>query len=291
MDGAAPAAGTVRLAYAKWPTGEETASDVRALTPPPLRTWLWAQAGVLLLWLPWSWSFVIQSSGVYHQFWIQPPMPHTVAAAFIALLNDSLPPSLPLLWVALGYALLLLLGAVHLRKRLPLLLLLFTLALTPVLGELLVSLRRPIFYDRTLIWITLPLFLLLAFGVVQVRPKLLGGLTLALLCMVNLLSLQNYYQTFQKEQWREAAATLARQVQPDDLILFNATWVQIPFDYYFRRYDLPVAQHSAPVDLFDPGVLEPIMSEDDLPRLCSLLKGHDRVWLVYSHYWCTDSRG
>ncbi len=150
------------------------------------------------------------------------------------------------------------------------------------------SLRRPIFYDRTLIWTTIPLYLLLAFGLLQLRFKTLivGGLVL--LCAVNLLSLQNYYQNFTKEQWREAAASAAGQVRDGDLILFNATWVQIPFDYYFRHFDRAVTEHGVPVDLFDRGVLEPRMAESDLPRLQSLVRDQQRVWLVYSHDWYTD---
>jgi hypothetical protein len=271
----------------KWPAAEET-TNIRSFTPPPLRAWLPAQGGVLLLWLPWSYSFMVQSIGVYNQFWIQAPTLATVASAFQTLLNDFLPPRLPAALVWAGYALLLVLGAVHLRKRLPVLALLLALVLTPVLGELLVSLRRPIFYDRTLIWITLPLYLLLAFGLTQLRPRplLIGGL--ALLCTVSLLSLQNYYDNFQKEEWREAAADLAQAVQTNDLILFNATWVQIPFDYYFRRFALPVTEHGAPVDLFDGGALEPQMTAADLPRLRSLVQNRERVWLVYSHDWYTD---
>jgi len=42
------------------------------------------------------------------------------------------------------------------------------------------------------------------------------------------------YTTFQNEEWYEAA-DLAWQARAGDLILFNATWVQIQFDYYFRR--------------------------------------------------------
>jgi hypothetical protein len=85
---------------------------------------------------------------------------------------------------------------------------------------------------------------------------------------------------------------VAERVDPGDLILFNATWMQIPFDYYFHRLsDAPVVEHGAPVDLFDRGVLEPKMAESDLPRLRSLIDGHGRVWLVYSHNWYTDPDG
>jgi len=67
--------------------------------------------------------------------------------------------------------------------------------------------------------------------------------------------------------------------------------VQIPFDFYFRFHNRPVAEHGVPVDLFDRGILEPKMAEDDLPRLRALIRGHERVWLVYSHDWYTDPQG
>ena len=58
---------------------------------------------------------------------------------------------------------------------------------------------------------------------------------------------------------------MAQRIEPGDTILFNATWVQIPFEYYFRHYDIDADLRGAPVDLFDRGVLEPKMTEDDIP--------------------------
>ncbi len=270
-------------------TSRATDSSVQAFSPPAFRNWLWAQVGAFLFWCPWALPSIVQSIGVYNQFWISAPTIFTVTDAVRALLNDFTPQFLDRLGIVwLGLVLLLVLGGLYLRRRLSVLAFLLVLLLTPVLGELLVSLRRPIFYDRTLIWATIPLYLLLAFGLLQLRFKavIYGGLVL--LCAVNLLSLQNYYQNFTKEQWREAAASAAGQVRDGDLILFNATWVQIPFDYYFRHFDRPVTEHGVPVDLFERGVLEPRMAESDLPRLQSLVRNQQRVWLVYSHDWYTD---
>ncbi len=262
---------------------------VRAFSPPALRNWLWAQVGAFLFWCPWALPAVVQSIGVYNQFWIPTPTLDTVINAVGALLNDFTPQFLGRLGIVwLGMVVLLALGGLYLRRRLSVLAFLLVLLLTPLFGELLVSLRRPIFYDRTLIWAAIPLYLLLAFGLLRLRFKVLiyGGLVL--LCAANLLSLQNYYQNFTKEQWREAAASVASQVREGDLILFNATWVQIPFDYYFRHFDRSVTEHGVPVDLFDRGVLEPKMAESDLPRMTSLVRDQQRAWLVYSHDWYTD---
>jgi hypothetical protein len=210
-----------------------------------------------------------------------------------AFLSAFLPQRVCLPEVVWGlYGVLVLLGLVQFRRRPARLALLLVLFVTPFVGEWLVSLRRPIFYDRTLIWASLPLYLLLAAGLRQLRyrPYVLAALLMVL--TVNGLSLREYYAHFEKEQWDDAAALVAGRVEPGDLILFNATWMQIPFDYYFHRLsDVPVVEHGVPVDLFDRSILEPKMAESDLPTLRGLVGDRERVWLIYSHNWYTDPQG
>ena len=66
-------------------------------------------------------------------------------------------------WMALYFGLAIL-GILRLRRSLALWLLV-SLLVVPIAVALLVSLRRPIFYDRTLIWITLPYYALMAAGI------------------------------------------------------------------------------------------------------------------------------
>jgi len=98
-----------------------------------------------------------------------------------------------------------------------------------------------------------------------------------------------------KEDWSTAAGYVAYFAEKDDLVLFISNFVEIPFDYYFKpyekQYSLQVVKHGVPLDLFDSGILEPKMTDSDLPRLISLLSGHNRVWLVYSHDSYTDPMG
>jgi hypothetical protein len=169
--------------------------------------------------------------------------------------------------------------------------LLLTLFLTPLVGELLVSLRRPIFYDRTLIWATIPLYVLLAAGIAGPRRWSYILAVTAILVAANGVSLREYYGNFRKEGWKEAAAYVSQQEREGDLILFNASWAQIPFDFYFRAAREPVAEHGLPADLFERGILEPKMAPEDLPRLGDLIRDKARVWLVYSHDWYTDPQG
>jgi len=278
--------------YASGRVRGQQGRNARDLSPPSPRNWLAAQAGVGLLWLPWLPAFAVQAMGVYREFWLPAPTLETVAGVVSAFVSDFLAPG-PAAAVAMGalYAGLALAGWMHFRRRPACVGFLAAVFLTPFVGEWLVSLRRPIFYSRTLIWASIPLYILLAAGACRQRRSVAVAVV-TLMLSINGLSLREYYVNFEKEAWDQAAAFVAEQVEPDDLILFNATWAQIPFDYYFHReYNGPVAERGLPVDLFDRSVLEPRMHESDLPRLRTLIQAHRRVWLVYSHDWYTDPEG
>ncbi len=287
------------------------------------RRWVRGQLLALILWLPWSIPFMIQARVVDQQFWIQPPTFGTVIDVLhsfnFALLPDWF--SLFHLWDVVYWGLAAL-GVYQLRRTPARALLLLSLCLTPVIGELLVSLRRPIFSEHTLIWATLAYYMLLAVGMRSLgklnlslplafkaessrgiaangnqsesphKPWAVGraaqSMALMLVLGLSLLSLSNYYIYFQKEEWAKAADYVAQNAAPGDLILFNATWIQLPFEYYFRHYRTDVELHGLPVDLFDRGVIEPKMTTADLPAMRNLLLNHPRVWLVYSHDWYTD---
>ncbi len=285
------------------------------------RRWLIFQGVAVLLWMPWAWPFVVQSLGVDRQFWIWPPTAgmiwDTLRNFNFAFLAGDLP--FQAVWMAL-YAGLFLFGVWRLRRSSSLWLLL-SLLFVPIAIALLVSLRRPIFYDRTLIWLTLPYYTLIAAGIraigervgkkkegtqiaqiTQIAQKKTGFVNLrsnastlaqvgvlAIVLFLSGLSLTGYYFWFEKEGWDEAAAYIAQNAQPDDLIIFNATWVQIPFEYYYRHYNLETELRGLPVDLFDRGVLEPLMEASDIPHLHELVDNRPRLWLVYSHDWYTDA--
>lgn len=269
------------------------------LHAPSLRNWLIAQAGILLLWSPWLGAFIHQVSGVLEQFWIPAPDTRTVIQALMTFLNASTPTpgqtGDPPAWMWIPYAVALGLGLWHFWKKPARWLLLATLFTVPFVGELLVSIRRPIFYDRTLIWITIPLFLLLAAGIAQLRYRFLILAALGVFGANNLFAVSDYFRFLVKEDWHTAAGYVANFAEPQDLVLFNGNWVQIPFDYYFREYEdlysIEVEKRGLPEDMFASGVLEPVMTENDLPRLQALLTGRDRAWLVYSHDWYTDPQG
>jgi hypothetical protein len=263
------------------------------LQAPSFWNWVKAQIGILFLWGVWIIPFIKQASVIYQKFWIPAPTWDAVIHVLKFFLNASAPMPAgldPVLWSA--YVLVLCLGIVHFRKRISLFFFLATLFAVPFLGELIVSLRRPIFYDRTLIWTTIPLFLLLAAGIAQLRFRFLIVVVIGILGTINLFSASDYLRFYQKEDWSTPAGYVAKFAETGDLVLFNSNFVEIPFDYYFKpfeeQYSIQVIKQGVPLDLLESGSLEPIMTTNDIPALNSLLREHDRVWLVYSHNSYTD---
>ena len=212
-------------------------------------------------------------------------------------------------------------AAVLLNDSRAVVVLLVCLFALPHIIALLVSLHRPIYAERPLIWTTLPYLMLVAAGISTLDSQVLrrfphpgsgsegkaavagkghyagllptvrwGAQVVIVLAVLTLsgLSLNGYYFWFQKEGWDKAATHVAEQAEPGDLIVFNATWVQIPFEYYYRRFGLDTELKGLPVDLFERGVLEPKMTESDAPFIQQLIDGRERIWLVYSHDWYSD---
>jgi mannosyltransferase len=166
--------------------------------------------------------------------------------------------------------------------------------LIPLAGEIIVSLVwRPVLATRTLIWTTIPFYLIMATALTQLRrrPVYRAAMTiLLLLIMVVGLSL-NYWQKPEYEAWRPVAKYIARGVRPGDAILFNDSYVQLPFDYYFKRYHISVVEHGIPGDFGAAFIQEHLMTSADVPALRSFSASHPRIWLVYSHNWYTDPSG
>jgi len=263
---------------------------------PSLANWVKAQVGIFVLWSPWVVPFFHQVGRVFHQFWIPAPNWSSVVQAIQSFLSESVPGqsgSTVVVWVL--YACALCLGLVYYRKKISRLFFLAALLAIPLLAELALSITRPVFLDRTLIWTTIPLFLLLASGIYQLKYRLLIIVALGFFATVNLFSAGDYYRFVHKEDWSDPAGFVANFAKKDDLVLFNASSAQIPFDYYFepyvKKYHIQVEEHGLPSDLFESGVLEPEMTESDIPGLVSLLGGHQQAWLVYSHNAATDPQG
>ncbi|HSN76576.1 MAG TPA: glycosyltransferase family 39 protein [Anaerolineae bacterium] len=125
-------------------------------------------------------------------------------------------------------------GSAHAWRRLRVSLLLLTWLLLPPLLLYLISLNKPLYTDRYVIWIGPALLLLVAQGVAALatiwRP--LGRIALAALLAVGLLAGWRQMHTPIKSDFRAAAAYVEARRQPGDLLLFQMPYNRIVYEYY-----------------------------------------------------------
>jgi hypothetical protein len=172
--------------------------------------------------------------------------------------------------------------------------------LVPVAAAILVGLIwRPVLTPatltsgfRTMIWISLPTYLLAGAGVTALRHRGVQAAAVTLLLASTAADLAVYYRTTPKwEAWDEAARYVAGRAAAGDLILIHENFAQLPFDYYFRRYAGAAVEHGVPRDFPGGDVREPRMTPADVAGVKALARSHRRVWLVYTHEWWTDPDG
>ncbi len=270
---------------------------VLLLYPRALRTaalWL-AAAALTLPYLPlvsWQWPLLTEAAETGFPFVPWPDMVRRLSQVFargIIGWPATVPQILLLGAMAAGFAVVLIAWKRHsdrpnLRRELNLLL----WGALPLLELYLVSLRRPLFTERYLIW-TLPAWLLLAaWGLVSLGRQGRAGRSWALiwtagLAVIGLLGIGRQWATPVRADLRAAAEIIQGDYQAGDLILFQIPYLQHTFDYYAQDFDYQAAEG-------------PYTNYGDPPQtvdahLCQLTAGYQRVWLVLSEASMWDQRG
>jgi 4-amino-4-deoxy-L-arabinose transferase-like glycosyltransferase len=152
----------------------------------------------------------------------------------------------------------------------------------------LVGQRYPVFFQtKVLVPLALALALLTAAGVAWLwsRRAVLG---LAAIALVLGLNGQGLYRIsvgapggLWVEDWRRAAALIAAEARPDDLVLLVPNGWVLPFQRASAgRGDLP-AVRGLPVDLDQSsGLIDPPLSAEHLAPLAAVAARHPRIWLI-----------
>src|SRR2546423_2530208 len=160
-------------------------------------------------------------------------------------------------------------------------------------------LGHPILIARNIMVVQPALFVLLAMALDDVWMSRRGSrlallrrapvvLCLGLFVAANLHAQMLSWTSTLKEDWRGAAALVAAHRQSGDLVLFNAYFTQMPFDYYFladvradRAVRAPVTERGYQTDesLLFANLAPPGPGIQSGPELAA----YARVWLVLSH--------
>jgi mannosyltransferase len=164
--------------------------------------------------------------------------------------------------------------------------LLFSWLFSPLAIVLSLSVWRPVFVARFLIFCLPALALALAAGIAKLRPAPLSGLVL---CAISALSMQGAFSYYKRdfdlwrEDWRSATAWITSHSQPGDAIFFP-TFGRMPYEYYKSRYAPGAPSPQVPQVLNSPGAaaLEP--RDFAVRSVAEMLRDSkpapDRVWLV-----------
>jgi uncharacterized membrane protein len=161
-------------------------------------------------------------------------------------------------------------------------------------------LGHPILIARNVMVIQPALFLLLALAVEiawRTRPGVRPArVRMALLVLgVGVVTAANIaaefvsWNTTLKEDWPGAAALVATNQHPGDLVLFNAYFTEMPFDYYFRNEGTlkePIAEKGYQLEeslLF----VNPAKTSKSVKTQADAA-AYARVWVVLSHTGMAD---
>jgi hypothetical protein len=111
-------------------------------------------------------------------------------------------------------------------------------------------------------------------GISNIPYKYLKIIVVSVVIVFSMVNIRGYYTKINKEQWRDVANYIDTDAQNGDLLLFNASSTQMPFNYYSKRTDLikkPFPKIGRQVD------------EENIKELEFTVKGHRRVWVILSH--------
>ncbi len=144
------------------------------------------------------------------------------------------------------------------------------LAALPPLFELLLSLRRPIFYTQTFQYSLIPLFVASALGCARLSLRT-GAVAAALLALPLVPGLVRHHARPYKEDWRGAAARLAQH--PGEPVILVPGYTGISLEYYGGRPDT--------LRLLGAGDM--LRQKADEAALREELKRSPAVWLVWRY--------
>lgn len=154
----------------------------------------------------------------------------------------------------------------------------------PPAALFLLSLSKPLYTDRYVIWIAPAFAILLAQGIAGLRDlwRPAGWVALTGLLAINAAGLARQSQQPVKADMRAAAAFVAGQRLPDERILFQMPYIRHTFEYYAG------SQPGAVDGAYTNNGIAPQQVADEL---AAALAGAPAVWLVLSEETAWDERG
>jgi hypothetical protein len=147
--------------------------------------------------------------------------------------------------------------------------------LAPIILPFMISrFSSPIYLTRYTIVASLAFYMLVSKGINNIHQKYFKVIVISVVIVFSLVNIRGYYTKINKSQWRDVAYYIDKNAKNFDLLVFNASYCQIVFDYYSKRTDLikkPFPDKGRQVDA------------KNIKELKSIVEGYRRVWVIISH--------
>lgn len=211
-----------------------------------LRNWACSQAVIVLIWLPALITMLLMNRGAVLDGlgWIPQASWESAKTAAEALYQFRIldlmtlavfPSALPEFGIAI--AIIAVLGAWRLKSD-PNVLAVIGLALVAMpLAVLAAAPFQPLLVPRYLLWSTGPLFVLAGLGATAFPPRFFAPIAVVA-AIGGALCLAPYYRAETKPRWDQAAAYLAANVKPDDVIVAQNSAVKLVLVSFAERFHL-----------------------------------------------------
>lgn len=257
-----------------------------------VREWFSIQSLLVLLFSPWILIFIRQVAHIQKDFWIETPQISTIISSFKTYSSGS--ESLLFLFLAvllfsfisfetrkcsIG---LLLNRQVSKRCRWNICALdidkiyfLLIWLMTPIVSPFIIShLSQPIYQIRYTIVASSAFYLLIARGICNVRNQYIKSIAIVTVVILSLIPIREYYAEVDNEQWREVAEYIDTSAHNEDIVLFNASYSMVPFNYYSRSSR--IVKKGFPEK-------DRKVDETNINKLLETVEHHDRIWVVLAH--------
>jgi uncharacterized membrane protein len=240
-----------------------------------------------------------RTKDVHETFWLREPGISTVTQAAVDIFGATTGEGFAVLTILMAAATIGFQALWSGRNR-SAALLLASVVLLPWVFELVISfLSFPLFLERTLVYSSVPFFLLAAYGAMTATERLRAPLTVALL-IVLAIPIGSHFREMKKEPWDEVTTYVARMVGPDQPVFYcnvSAGWV---LGYYQKKRDARFVAYGVPTTWPSPDYegldrvrrLDQVrVTPSDVDRVLATAKGNDRIGLILRFPEVTDPQG
>lgn len=223
----------------------------------------------VLIALPNFFYFLQNTKNIQKSFWVQKPNLMSVAKTISDLFGTQTENSSSIVLVLIALAVFGIRELWYRGFRSVTILLVFV-GIFPIISELVVScFTTPIFLERTLLYVSLPLYILVGYGLSQIGYKYGTPIVIAFIFFF-LISVGSFFGSFEKEPWAEIAGYMSSSLDTDQPVFYAPSYSGVSLEYYMHKKHTKLAAIGVPSDWPDPTLIS--NEQNKIPILRSIEK-------------------